>query len=78
MTDETPPLRADDEDRNRITTALGEALSRGQLSYAEFDERTGQAWAATHRAELLALLADLLPDPARLLDDRSPAPPAGP
>ncbi len=74
MTGETPPLRADDADRNRVATALGEAFSRGQLSYAEFDERTGQAWAATHRTELLALLADLLPDPARLFGERSPVP----
>lgn len=77
MTGETPPLRADDEDRNRVATALSGAFSRGQLSYAEFDERTAQAWAATHRGELLALLADLLPDPAAIFDDRSPVPRPG-
>lgn len=63
-----PRLRATDDDRHRVTAALSEAFSHGQLDYEELDVRTRQVWAARHRDELLAPLADLVADPAHVLD----------
>ena len=66
----TPRLRASDDDRSQTVSSLQEALSRGQLTLGEFDERAKLAYGARFRDELEALLADLTPD--------SPAPPARP
>lgn len=71
--DVSPDYRASDDDRSRVAQALSESFSRGQLTYAELDERTAQVWAATFRAELLAPLSDLMPDPAGVLDEQPPA-----
>ena len=68
--DHTPRLRASDDDRSQTVSSLQEALSRGQLTLGEFDERAKLAYGARFRDELEALLADLTPD--------SPAPPARP
>lgn len=65
-------MRASDDDRNRVAAALSEAFSRGQLDYEEFDERTAQVWAARFHDELLTTLDDLMPNPARVLDEQLP------
>lgn len=72
--DVEPGIRASDDDRRRVVAALSEAFSRGQLDYAELDERTARVWATTHRAELLTPLQDLMPDPAGVLSGPPQAP----
>ncbi|MFV8381414.1 DUF1707 SHOCT-like domain-containing protein [Corynebacterium hindlerae] len=62
-----PRLRATDNDRNQILAVLSQALSNGQLDFAEFDERSHAVTQAKYRDELLSPLSDLVPDPARLL-----------
>ena len=42
-----PPLRATNDERRRVADELSEALGRGQIDVAEFDERTGRVWAGT-------------------------------
>lgn len=54
-------LRAGDLDRRRVATVLHDALGKGQLSIAEFDERTAAAWSARYVAELDELTVDLIP-----------------
>ncbi|WP_256329860.1 DUF1707 domain-containing protein [Corynebacterium jeikeium] len=39
-------------------------MADGQLTLTEFDERSGQAHAATQRSELVDLLDDLVDEPA--------------
>lgn len=51
--------RATDDQRHQATEELGAALSRGQLTIAEFEERTMAAIRATYADELPALLADV-------------------
>src|SRR4051812_20037783 len=65
-------LRAADSDRAAVAAALGEHMSAGRLTLAEYDERVGQAYAAKTFGELAELTADL-PSPVR-----SPAPAAAP
>ncbi|WP_244311051.1 DUF1707 SHOCT-like domain-containing protein [Corynebacterium hindlerae] len=62
-----PRIRATDNDRNQILAVLSQALSNGQLDFAEFDERSRAVTQAKYRDELLTPLSDLVPDPARLL-----------
>src|SRR5699024_4770372 len=85
MSNDPSRLRASDEDRSRAAEALSHAFAQGKLDYAEFDERTSTVWATKYRDELLLPLADLYPDPARVLDRQLPAvrpdhtpPPSGP
>ncbi|MDO5513335.1 DUF1707 domain-containing protein [Corynebacterium sp.] len=66
-------IRASDADRQRAATALSDAFAQGQLDYQEFDERTQAIWATKYRDELLVPLEDLFPDPAALIDARTPA-----
>lgn len=72
--DDSPRMRASDEDRQRVAAALDHAFTHGQLDYAEFDERTRRVWASTHRDELLIQLGDLFPDPSRIIDHGLPVP----
>jgi hypothetical protein len=68
-----PHLRAADADRAAVATQLGEQMSAGRLTVAEYDERLARAYAARTYGELEALTADL-PRPAA----QPPAPaPAG-
>ena len=64
-TDHTPVprRRATDAERRAAVEALGRAMSEAQITTAEFEERSGTAWAAVYRDELPALLADLTPYP---------------
>jgi hypothetical protein len=57
------PLRAGDADREATATRIRRAYVEASLTLEEFDTRTAAAWAATTRAELAALTADL-PAPA--------------
>lgn len=59
MSDQQQPLRASDAEREAVVGRLNEATAQGRLSLAEFSERAGRAYAATTRAELVPLLADL-------------------
>jgi hypothetical protein len=52
-------LRAADADRVAVATALGEHMSAGRLSLAEYDERVASAYAARTFGELAELTADL-------------------
>lgn len=76
--DHTPRLRASDDDRSRVVASLQEALSRGQLTLGEFDERAKLAYNSRFRDELEVLLADLGADsptpPARSTPRPAPAP----
>ncbi len=64
-----PHLRAADADRAAVAAQLGEQMSAGRLTVAEYDERLARAYAARTYGELDALIADL-PRPAT----QSPAP----
>jgi hypothetical protein len=79
-------LRAADADRLAVATALGEHMSAGRLTLAEYDERVARAYAARTLGELADLTADLPgtgihpvadPAPARPLQARSACGPAG-
>jgi hypothetical protein len=63
-----PHLRAADADRAAVAAQLGEQMSAGRLTVAEYDERLARAYAARTYGELETLTADL-PRPA-------PQPPA--
>ena len=52
-------LRAADADRVAVATALGEHMSAGRLSLAEYDERVAHAYAARTFGDLAELTADL-------------------
>jgi len=52
-------LRAADADRLAVATALGEHMSAGRLTLAEYDERVARAYAARILDELAELTADL-------------------
>jgi hypothetical protein len=51
--------RASDAERADVVAQLHAALGAGRLDLAETDERVAAAYAARHRHELAALLADL-------------------
>ncbi|MGP6174856.1 DUF1707 SHOCT-like domain-containing protein [Corynebacterium sp. A21] len=70
------PIRklASDEDRQRVTNELSAALGRGQLDFAEFDERSTAAWACRYRDELIPLVADVHDDPQVLAGLKPPKP----
>ena len=71
-------LRCDDNDRNRAQALLHDALGRGQISIAEFDERVQQCIVAQTRGELLVPLTDLFLDPRAALYGSPSAPIAPP
>ncbi|SDY57598.1 protein of unknown function [Geodermatophilus africanus] len=58
-----PHLRAADADRVAVAAQLGEQMSAGRLTVAEYDERLARAYAARTYGELETLTADL-PRPA--------------
>ena len=69
--DSLPDLRASDADRERVVEVLRRAVSDGQLTVEELEERVPLAYAARTRRELDRLSADLSVEP---LDDAAPAP----
>jgi hypothetical protein len=68
-----PHLRAADADRAAVATQLGEQMSAGRLTVAEYDERLARAYAARTYGELEALTADL-PRPAAQAPAPAPTP----
>ena len=60
-----PRMRAGTTDRQATVDRLTQHFTEGRLTPDEFDERVGQAYAATHLDELPELLADLPEDSAR-------------
>ena len=52
-------LRVADEDRERVSEELREHMMVGRLTQEEFEERLGQAYRASTRADLDALREDL-------------------
>jgi len=59
VTEDTPSMRAADNDRTRVVEQLTVAHAEGRLDLTEFDERVGYAYAARTYADLAALVADL-------------------
>jgi hypothetical protein len=57
-------LRASDAERERVVSHLRTHAGEGRLSVEELDERVGRVYAATTRADLAKLTADL-PKPRR-------------
>ncbi|HJU97655.1 MAG TPA: DUF1707 domain-containing protein [Jiangellaceae bacterium] len=55
----TPDIRASDSERELIVQRLSENAAAGRLTLAELEERIARAYAATTRAELTPLIADL-------------------
>ena len=70
-----PHLRAADADRAAVATQLGEHMSAGRLTVAEYDERLARAYTARTYGELEELTADL-PRPAARPPAPAPAPAA--
>lgn len=58
---------ASDHDREQAVATLASHWSAGRLDLPTFDERTAAAYAATHRAQLDALLHDLPAEPDETL-----------
>ncbi len=54
-----PHLRAADADRTAVAAQLGDQMSAGRLTVAEYDERLARAYAAKTYGELAELTADL-------------------
>ncbi|PZU47795.1 MAG: DUF1707 domain-containing protein [Arsenicicoccus sp.] len=52
-------LRAADHDRAAVAAVLGQAMSEGRLTVAEYDERLARAYTARTFGELAPLTADL-------------------
>ena len=60
-----PRMRAGTTDRQATVDRLTDHFTEGRLSPDEYDERVGQAYAATHLDQLPDLLADLPEESAR-------------
>jgi hypothetical protein len=56
-------MRASDRDRERVVQALQEQVGEGRLTIAEFEERSGTAYAAKTVGELRKLTEDLPVEP---------------
>ncbi|WP_197088412.1 DUF1707 SHOCT-like domain-containing protein [Corynebacterium occultum] len=70
------PIRklASDADRQRVCDELSAAMSRGQIDFTEFDERSAKAWATRYREDLVPLVADVHDAPEQIAG----LPPSGP
>lgn len=62
MDESRPEVRIGDRERREVDTQLQKAYADGVLTMTEYEERSGRAWAARTRSELVPLTADL-PDP---------------
>jgi hypothetical protein len=54
-----PQMRAADSDRDAVASRLGEHMSAGRLTVAEYEDRVARAYAAKTYGELATLTADL-------------------
>ena len=53
------PVRIGDAERDHAASALGEHYATGRLTKEEYEERSGQVWAAKFQSDLEPLFADL-------------------
>ena len=60
-------IKCTNSQRTTTSQVLADAMSVGQLSVAEFEERSSACADATTRGELLDLVSDLLEDPGSVL-----------
>lgn len=60
-------IKCTNSQRTTTSQVLADAMSVGQLSVAEFEERSSVCADATTRGELLDLVSDLLEEPGRIL-----------
>lgn len=68
------PIRklATDINRNQVVDELSAAVSRGQLTLQEFEDRSAKAWNARHLDSLIALISDVNDNPHSLLGQQFP------
>jgi Domain of unknown function (DUF1707)/FHA domain len=59
---EVLPVRASDEDRDRVLSVLRDRAAEGRLSHETFERRVDSALRARTQAELSQLVGDLPPD----------------
>lgn len=64
---ESRDIKCTNSQRITASQVLADAMSMGQLSVTEFEERSDSCSEATTRGELLDLVSDLLDDPDRVL-----------
>ena len=60
---QTPRMLATDQNRNQVVDELSAAVSRGQLTLQEFEERSKKAWEARYLENLLPLISDVTLNP---------------
>jgi hypothetical protein len=72
VSDDTPTMRAADNDREVVVEQLTRAQAEGRLDLAEFDHRVQLAWSAQTYADLSALIADLPSDDEQALKPPRP------
>ncbi|SNQ52139.1 conserved hypothetical protein [Frankia canadensis] len=69
-----PALRVSDTEREEVALVLRRALAEGRLTFAEFDERVGAAYAARIHSDFAPLTADL-PEQPTFADSATPIAP---
>ncbi|ANE03200.1 DUF1707 SHOCT-like domain-containing protein [Corynebacterium crudilactis] len=71
---EREPIKklATDLNRNQVVDELSAAVSRGQLTLQEFEERSAKAWNARHVDALIELISDVHDNPQSLLGQHFP------
>ncbi|KQC36754.1 DUF1707 domain-containing protein [Frankia sp. ACN1ag] len=74
----TPDLRVSDAEREEVAQLLRQALAEGRLTFTEYDERVGAAYAARTRADFTPLTIDLPSQPNLFAAVAQPSPPADP
>lgn len=79
MDDATPEVRIGDRERGEVDARLQKAYADGILTITEYEERSGQCWAARTRGELAVLTRDLpepeaAAQPAASMEKAQPAP----
>lgn len=63
---------ATDLNRNQVVNELSEAVSRGQITLEEFEQRSTKAWNARHLDTLIELISDVNDNPYTLLGQQFP------
>ncbi|EIV92990.1 DUF1707 domain-containing protein [Frankia sp. QA3] len=72
---QAPDLRVSDAEREEVAQLLRQALAEGRLTFAEYDERVGAAYAARTRADFAPLTIDLPNQPNLFAAVAEPSPP---
>ncbi|MDU0477936.1 DUF1707 domain-containing protein [Staphylococcus chromogenes] len=60
-------IRATDAERSQALEVIAQAMSRGQLNFVEFEERSADISRAVYRDELVEPLADIVADPQQVV-----------